>query len=70
MEETMLDLILDCTKKMYAEMQENHKQIKDRLEDLENTVLEIKTKISENSKNLEKELESIQEDVQYIKYNT
>lgn len=67
MEEKMLDLILDYTKKIYAEMQENHKQIKDRLEVLENTVAEIKTKTIENSKSIGKELEDIQEKLLEIK---
>lgn len=68
MEDTILDLILDYTKKMYVEMQENHRQVKERLVALEKDIAEIKAKTNENSKSIEKELEDIQEKITEIRY--
>lgn len=53
---------------MYAEMQKDHEQMKDRLDALENTVREIKADLRENFKSMNKELESLQEEILYIKY--
>lgn len=61
-------IILDFVKKLYAEMQKDHEQMKDRLDALENTVREIKADLRENFKSMNKELESLQEEILYIKY--
>lgn len=65
----MDEVMMDFMKKMYAEMQENHMQIKNKLDVLENTIAEIKIQTGENTKNIEKELENVHEEILEVKYS-
>jgi peptidoglycan hydrolase CwlO-like protein len=65
MEETMMNFM----KKMYAEMQEDNAQIKNKLDVLENTIVEIKNQMGENTKHMNKELERVHDEILEIKYN-